>query len=240
MKNIQKALVVAIIAVAAVTFVFVGCKKEDGLFSSKKDVKIQKNRDFDENILNGDSLTILTGSDFLYNFFETIGIGEIQYDTNNHYTLFDREGNFYDISISGNDSIKTINTIYNEYTNYQITITEEYIVINNDQYIINCEHLFYVKGNASEVDNVVTTSIAGAFYAQEVGQFNYYQEEPNSSGTEEVYICMHPRRSYCSEDRKMETIENYCDGTPVYVDDSDCGCLWGDFFCICISYFECQ
>jgi hypothetical protein len=54
-----------------------------------------------------------------------------------------------------------------------------------------------------------------------------------------AYTCLHSRRSWCSTERMNSALYNYCGGRPSYIGGTDCGCLWGDFFCICITEFSC-
>jgi len=53
-------------------------------------------------------------------------------------------------------------------------------------------------------------------------------------------VCLGAKKSNCSEEWYLEQMTKKCKGTPSYIQkDQDCGCLWGDFFCICFKSFEC-
>lgn len=235
----KKIIVISIVitVIVALIIVFIGYKKGIYLFSIEEKNKMQKDYSVIENeiVLDGESLTNFTGSDFLYRLIESINIKEIHHHNNTmDYTLYLRNGEIYDITI--NDSEKLIDVDYNS-NYYQVSITENFISIYDENTQTSQEYST-IEGIANEIDKTIAVATVGLFYAQNVGDVKYLQEtEPSTN--DRTYWCLHARRSFCNEERKMRKMEEYCGGRPAYVGTTDCGCLWGDFYCVCITNFRC-
>jgi len=93
--------------------------------------------------------------------------------------------------------------------------------------------LISFSDESQELDAFLKTAITMHFYSVENPNrdFNIDAEPRNLT-----YWCFRKRKSACDSEA---FINDYCGGEPSSMGGTDCGCLWGDFGCVCVTDFEC-
>jgi hypothetical protein len=223
-KNFKRKVVVVVSAgllVAGIGVGMFGCKKESvqgeekTLPTTKEQVKIDVHSRFISKILN------------IANIQEIIfREGECK--------IFFKDGKTGNYKFSEPDKLITVNL---EKNYYELTFKEEGLIVKDK--INETEATYSIISDISEnIDKTIISSIALAYYVQEYGALDYKYKEDNKP-YEVTHLCAHVRKSYCTDDMLNKAMEEHCGGKPSYVGSTDCGCLWGDFYCVCLTDFKC-
>ena len=192
--------------------------------------------EFCNEFLDESDLKEITGSDFVLKILNVANIKTIIFEDNKtNCKVFFIDGTFCNLTVSESDRLVSINF---ETNNYQIYFHEDRLIINDLTSGTETEYSNSVSDIAGNIDKTITASIAIMFYWQEIGNFNYKKKEEPYYEIE-TYMCLYFKKSYCSEERKKKTLTKYCGKEPAHIGGTDCGCLWGDFLCVCIVDFEC-
>lgn len=213
--------------------IMISCSKSKEEVVMKTDATITD--EIMNQILNEETIVQYSGSDFTYQFLKAVKVSSIYCRAEGCYNVSLLHGESYDVTI---DNLRKTISIISNGNEYRIVFQEDHIAVEE----VNSNRIrvySIIEGIGSELDPVITIAIAVKAYQQEVGNIPYQINHENLLFQTESYLCMHPRRSWCSAERMANTIEEYCGGPPTIVGGTDCGCLWGDFFCICITDFEC-
>lgn len=134
------------------------------------------------------------------------------------------------------NSDKTV-TLDLEGNMYKLSFYEDKFIVENLTTNRKTEYN-KIEGITQNIDKAITVSIAVLLYKEEFENYNYEEIQPilYDVGT---HVCIHVRKSYCNKEHAMELMTKHCGHKPTTVLETDCGCLWGDFLCICITDFEC-
>lgn len=216
-----------------IVFILGSCKKNSEEVCFKKDTTT-----IDESscpFLNEETLMQYTNSEFAYRFLMAAKVSRILCQGEGRYDISLLFGTRYEVSI---DDYKRTMIITSNENNHQVFFHEDCIVVRDLRSNRSSVHSI-VEGIGNELDPVIIVAVAAKVYHQEVGSIPYHINHEELLFQTESYLCMHPRKIWCNKERMEKKLEEYCEGAPAFVGGTDCGCIWGDFFCICITEFEC-
>ena len=209
--------------------IFYACNK------NAEDVKNPKSTDITQTVILSE-LDIEEKSTVVLKMLRATNITEIRFANETDCKVFFEDGTICDVGIFESDRLVLLNFEGNK---YQVSFQEDGIFVNDLTNNVKVTYLD-ISDITENIEKTITTSIAAMFYLQEIGKLDYLSTQPELPEYKVMnYWCAHARKSYCSAERMAETLSRYCDGEPSYVGKTDCGCLWGDFGCICITDFDC-
>ena len=175
-------------------------------------------------------------SSFVSKILYATDIERIIFENETNCEVFFRDGEFCNLNIDESEKLVSLNF---ERNHYQLSFYEDRLVLNN---LSNGSRTEYseISDITENIDKAITISIAVLAYLQEIGHVNLegLPQQPETSKTKN-YWCSSFRRSKCTEEMMEKKMKDYCGGSPSYVGGTDCGCLWGNFYCICVTDFKC-
>ena len=183
--------------------------------------------------LNEKTLLDITGSSYMLKLLSSAEIIKVICEDACTYNVISRNNDIYNVKIDKNDQKVIVNFKNNTYV---LLLEEEKFVfedINNNVIEIYTS----IEGVSENIDEKIRKAFAMLYYHENIGNIPYAMQAPHDQNTQ-TYTCIHFRKSWCNKDMLQE-MEDFCGGTPTYTGETDCGCLWGDFFCICLTDFEC-
>lgn len=122
-------------------------------------------------------------------------------------------------------------------TNIKTSFGEDAIIMINLKTGVKQE-FYEVSDITHNIDNSLLLSIAVFLYTKESDNSNLDIEVPMDE-RDHTHWCIYPRKSYCSTEHVNAIIKESCGHEPAKIYETDCGCLWGDFGCICLTDFDC-
>ncbi|MCA0132990.1 hypothetical protein [Winogradskyella alexanderae] len=155
--------------------------------------------------------------------------------SSNEYRLITEKSDtiFVSVDISANEKSVEMRLDNKEYVVTFDRIAENITVQNNtDNTIITYTEL---EGETKDIGKPLSVATTTLFYDEENSGNDYdtnYQKSNNLT-----LWCFRFRKSKCNN--ALQTITDYCGDEPSSIGGTDCGCLWGDFYCVCVTDFEC-
>ncbi|MBO4655111.1 MAG: hypothetical protein J5644_06165 [Bacteroidales bacterium] len=209
-----------------------------GFFSTSCEKEEQQRNHIEEHNttkiqLNENTLLDITGSSFMLKLLNSAEIIKVICEDDCTYNVISRNNDNYNVKIDKNGYNVIVNI---EKNTYVLHLDEEKFVfedINNNV----IEAYTSIEGVSENINEKISTAFAMLYYYENIGNIPYTMQAPQVQDTQ-TYCCIHFRKSWCNKDMLQE-MEDFCGGTPTYTGETDCGCLWGDFFCICLTDFEC-
>ena len=241
-KKLKLVTVLLTVILVASVCLFYACQEKEVNRTNATDESSRENqtpKSNNENLaLSELDLREITGSDFVLKLLKIANVKKITFEKGTDCQVFFGNDEYCDVKVAESDRFVSINF---ENYRYQLSFQEDRFFVNDLTRKKKIEY-FNISDVAENIDKTILISIAIMHYLQEIGIYNYL-ERFNPYGDPSYakgHVCIHPRLSWCTEERRITKMTEYCGGAPCYVGNTDCGCLWGDFLCICLTDFKCD
>lgn len=225
----SKTIIITLVIICTI----ISCSKNGEEVIMKNETALEDG--LSDQVLNEETLVQYSGNDVTYHLLKAIKVSGITCQGENRYMVSLFRGDTYSVTI---DDLRKTLSVFTNNNDYQVVFQEDRLIVH--ELPTNRSTTYSIlEGTGSELDPIIAVAVAAKVYQQDVGNMPYHINHEDLLFQTESYLCMHPRKSWCSAERMAATLEDYCGGAPAFVGGTDCGCLWGDFFCICITDFEC-
>ncbi|MDR2836386.1 MAG: hypothetical protein LBV69_09415 [Bacteroidales bacterium] len=222
MKSILKIFLVITVFVTICT----GCEKKNEINvgnvpNEEKKIEIKDNQYF---------------SQCLTSALNACKVISIKKTSNNSYELIKSNKSKYVFEIIDSYSFK----ICFKEESYIVKKDETSLLISNLQTHKDQEY-FDISGLTDDLDDILLLSVTAILYFNECPNKEIidFPSIGNLCYAQWTYWCIYPRRSSCTHEMIVNAATEHCGHAPSKIYGTDCGCIWGDFSCICITDFDC-